>query len=338
MTEPAVVQREDTYVLNHCARFLARDRGPVSEPFHFPVLDTHWDGVSAESSYGFNDVTFVYDGRAEPAGEVGVLGTFAQLHTPVPLRPVPFLGEPTGYWAVTVQVPKGQVHTYRYVVDGTARLDPVNPQRQRLDNGVEWSRFFTHGCAVPVTFEDWEARLLERIVEHVLPFQVPENRRFVQDQYNRLDRAERDARFPLAYRMDESVGVVNFLDKLLAREEAHNLDDYRICLRILDRLLRERFPGREPVELGRQVFLDLYEEMGRNDDGRSMPGWDAARYGSPRYFLLLLRRHVMTGAFAHPKHGGNAGAIGWAYLQERFPFAWQLAVEAPLGANLDYRG
>jgi hypothetical protein len=251
---------------------------------------------------------------------------------------VAFLGESTGYWAVTVRVPKGQVHTYRYRLDGVAVLDPVNPQRQRLDNGVEWSRFFTHGCAVPVTFEDWEARLLERIVEHVLPFQVPENRRFVEDQYNRLNRAERDARFPLAYRMDESVGVVNFLDKLLAREEAHNLDDYRTCLRILDRLLRERFPGREPAALGRQVFLDAYEEMGRNDDGRNMPGWDAARYGSPRYFLLLLRRHVMTGAFAHPKHGGNAGAIGWAYLQERFPFAWQLAVEAPLGANRDYRG
>jgi hypothetical protein len=330
-----VVGRADEYVLNHCTRFLARDRGPIAEPFHFPVIDTHWDGQSAEESYRFNDVTFVYDASGSRPTQVRVVGSFGALYDLVPLRSVDFLGEATGLWAVTVRVPKGQVHSYKFVLDAaTVTLDPVNPQRTRLDNGEEWSRFFTHGCAVPISFEPWEARLLERIVAQLLPFQVEENRRFVAEQYNALDRQERDARFPLAYRMDESVGVVNFLDKLLAREEAHNLDDYRTCLRLIDAILRGRHPGREPADLGRQVFLNLYAELTSN----AVAGWSKEKYGDPAYFLLLLRRHTMTGAFAHPKHGGNAGAIGWAYLQERFPFAWQLAVEAPLGDNRDYRG
>jgi hypothetical protein len=89
-----VTSRNDQYVLNHCTRLLARDRGPTSEPFHFPVIDTHWDGESAESSYRFNDVAFVHDGRAEPAGEVRVVGSFGELHDPVPLRQVTFLDEP----------------------------------------------------------------------------------------------------------------------------------------------------------------------------------------------------------------------------------------------------
>lgn len=328
------VHRDDQYVLNHCTRFLARDAGPTSEPFHFPVVDTHWDGQSAETSYRFNDVTFVYDARSQPAGDVRVVGLFVGLHSPASLRPVRFLGEPTGIWAVTVRVAKGQVHPYKFVIDGVPRLDSVNPQRQRLDNGEEWSRFFTHGCAVPIVFEDWEIRLLERIVTHLLPFQLEENRRFVEDSYNKLNRAARDQQFPLAYRMDESVGVVNYLDKLLAREEAHNLDDYKTCLRIIERLLRKRHPGEEPWALGREVFVGLYEELATDN----VADWPKTEYESSAHFLVLLRRHAMTGAFAHPKHGGNAGAIAWAYLQERFPFEWQLAVEAPLGRNRDYRG
>ena len=329
-----IVGRDDQYVLNHCTRFLARDAGPTSEPFHFPVVDTHWDGQSVETSYRFNDVTFVYDARGNQVRDVAVVGPFADLYAPVPMRSIAFVGEPTGIWAVTIRVPKGQAHPYKFVVDGTPKLDPVSPQRQRLDNGEEWSRFFTHGCAFPIVFEDWEMRLLERIVAHLLPFQLAENRRFVEQHYNNLNRQARDEQFPLAYRMDESVGVVNYVDKLLAREEAHNLDDYKICLRILDRLLRQRFPGREPATLGRQVFVDLYDELA-NDE---VAGWDESQYGSPAHFLVLLRRHAMTGAFAHPKHGGNAGAIGWAYLRERFPFEWPLAVEAPLGRSRDYRG
>ncbi|WP_218617683.1 gluconate 2-dehydrogenase subunit 3 family protein [Cryptosporangium aurantiacum] len=294
------------------------------------MIDAHWDG----QSYQFNDVTFVYDARADPARSVGVLGTFAELYAPVPLREVAFLGEPTGLWAVTIRVPKGQTHVYRYTVDGTLRTDPINPQRELRDNGAEWSRFFTDGCAIPILFERWEWQLLERLINTLLPFQVAENRRFLAETYNRLDRSARDGQFPFAYRLDEAIGTVNFIDKLLARREAHNLSSYRVCLRQIDRILRDRHPDQEPSELGRQVYVDLYDELAAN----AVAGWDHSAYADPSYFLLLLRRHAMTGAFAHPKHGGNAGAAGWAYLSERFPFDWANAVEAPLGRNTDYRG
>jgi hypothetical protein len=91
-----------------------------------------------------------------------------------------------------------------------------------------------------------------------------------------------------------------------------------------------------------------------NDDGHSLQGWDYSRYASPKFFLGLLRRHTYTGAFAHPKHGGNSGAAGWAYLAQnlRDPitgdlpdpdprksfFDWARALEPPLGRNKEYRG
>ncbi|MBL8292259.1 MAG: hypothetical protein JNN08_10510, partial [Bryobacterales bacterium] len=68
--------------------------------------------------------------------------------------------------------------------------------------------------------------------------------------------------------------------------------------------------------------------------------------------LYLLRRHVVTGAFCHPKYGGNAGAAGWAYLEETYRkpspspgvlgdtfFDWRRSLEpAAGGRNQDYRG
>ncbi|MCR3754400.1 Ricin-type beta-trefoil lectin domain-containing protein [Lentzea californiensis] len=53
-------------MLNHTTRFLACDTGDVVEPFHLPVVDTHWDGSSAETSYRFNDVTFAHRNDAVP--------------------------------------------------------------------------------------------------------------------------------------------------------------------------------------------------------------------------------------------------------------------------------
>jgi hypothetical protein len=59
----------------------------------------------------------------------------------------------------------------------------------------------------------------------------------------------------------------------------------------------------------------------------------------------MLRRHAYTGAFSHPKYGGNASALGWRYLADRFRdangatlFDWERAIESPLGINTDYHG
>jgi hypothetical protein len=292
-------------------------------------------------SYGFNSVTFVYDGRREPASEVAVTGSFTELYEPVALRPVQFLGEPSGIWALTLRVPKGQIHTYKLRVDSAWQVDPINPQSVTLDNGREWSRFFTEGCQIPLTLGRREREMLGRVVSHLLPFRSGENSRFIRGIYESLDRLERERQFPLAYRLDEDVGVVNYIDKVIARAERHNADDYKTCLSIIDGLLRARFPGRDPLTLPSECFADLHDEMGRDD----VPGWDRSRYGSPQFFLLLLRRHAMTGAFVHPRHGGNSGTAGWAYLETRFRdkddktlFDWRQAMEAPLGRNTDYRG
>jgi hypothetical protein len=353
----SLVDKDDQYVLNHCTRFLARDstdarhdfgqyppgdpRAAICEAWRFPIVDSHYDGRSVEDSYPYNDVTFVHDGRGRDVRSVAVVGSFGDLYAPLPLRPVRFLGEETGLRALTVRIRKGQVHAYVFVVDGRRELDPINPQRTKADDGREWSRFFTENCQVPLELSRRERELLTRLVTHLLPFRLEENSRLIRNVYDQLDAAARRDQFPLAYKLDEEVGVVNYIDKVLARQEQHNADDYHACLGLIDGLLRARNGGLDPLLLSPDVFEDLYREMASDN----VPGWDRSRYGSPQFFLVLLRRHAMTGAFVHPKAGGNSGAAGWSYLETRYTddqgqtlFDWRRAIEAPLGHNTDYRG
>lgn len=350
------VQKDPQYLLNLCTKYLARDnadprsdfgqyppgdpRAAIAEAWRFPWVDSYWDGDPA-SSYAFDSVTFVWDGHRNPATSVAVVGTFAALYAPVPLEAVPFLGEPSGYWTATLRVPKGQVHTYRYLVDGAPQLDAINPQVRELDNGEVWSRFFTSACTVPLALSRREQGVLDALVLHVLPFRLPENSRLVDDVYNKLDRATRDAQFPLAYLMDEDVGATNYIDKILAREERQHAIDYHICLPMIDALLRRRMGGLDPLDGPVELWSDLYGQLAT----RQVPGWDYGRYNDPSNFLALLRRHAITGAFAHPRHGGNSGAAGWVYLESTYTddsgqtlFDWRRAIEAPLGHNTDYRG
>lgn len=115
-------------------------------------------------------------------------------------------------------MPKGQVHTYKLRVDGAWVIDPINPQVVTLENGREWSRFFSEGCQVPLTLSRRERELLGRIVSHLLPFRSNENARFIRGLYQSLDRASRERQFPLAYRLGEEVGVVNYIDTDIAGE------------------------------------------------------------------------------------------------------------------------
>ena len=349
------VQKDDIYVLNHCTKYLARvtgearhnfgqfdaadPRSHIAEAWRFPIIDSFSDGRDPTASYGFNEVTFVYmpaPGEALPAN-VAIIGTFANLHDPVPLRRIP----DTPYFTLTAVVPKGEIHTYKYILDGQPFLDKINPQEVTLANGKRWSRFFTHLCSQPITLEDWELSLLERITNHFLPFNTEEGKRFIERYYDTLAPAERQTQYVHAYRLDQPVGVVNFIDKLLAKEERHHLLDYRACLPLIDSVLRQRNPFVEPRFMPEDMYVQLYGEMERN----FVPGWDTNRYRDPAYFLQLIRRHTFSGAFTHPKYGGNAGAAGWAYLEERFRdpqgqtlFNWRRILEKPLGTSEDYKG
>jgi hypothetical protein len=353
-----IVQTDDLYVLNQCTKFLARSntdprhnfgqltdddpRSRIAEAWRFPIIDSYSDGKDFVKSYSSNLVTFVYQqqGNTHPK-DVSIIGTFANLFEPIPLKPVKFLGEETGYYALSIVVPKAQFHTYKFMVDGQAILDPINPQRAQLDNGQFWSRFFTQLCTEPLSFEDWEFEILTRLVDHILPFRTAEGENFLNRQYNYLGKQDKEVQYAFAYRLDQSVGAVNYIDNILAREENHHVTDYKICLGQMDRILRQRNPYINPQDVSKELYIDLYNEMANNQ----VNGWNYQQYQDPRYFLQLLRRHTYTGAFSHPKYGGNVGGTGWAYLAERYTdekgetlFNWRKAIEQPLGINRDYRG
>jgi hypothetical protein len=355
----------DQYLLDHCTKYLARNvadfrhtyspdglRRPtdnIAEAWRFPIVDTYAGGspavVNSEDFPDYNEVSFIYAGPdpSSPSA-VGVIGTFAGLYESIPMKQVRFQGEPTRYWSITVVVPKGQSHHYRFLVDGKFVNDPINPQAVTLDNGKVWSRFFTESFTEPLVLERWELQLLYRLASTIAPFRSKDAEVWLQRYYFAQDQQTRQDRYSNAYRLDASVGEVNFIDNILAREERHRLIDYKICMSQIDQVLRARNPFVEPVSMTDEIFQELYDQMAAD----AVPGWDLSKYGSPRYFLYLLRRHAVTGALSHPKYGGNSGAAGWAYLGERYQrpagdgggslFDWQRAIEKPLGTNSDYHG
>lgn len=349
--------RDDQYVLNHCTPYLARlnaderhnfgfghypegdARGRIRDAWRFPVVDSCAVPPEGQSRAELNDVTFVYHATGAPPASVAVLGTFGHLWEQIPLRAVSFLDEPTPYFAVTLTVPRQRLFFYKFIVDGALLVDPINPQRVRLDNGVEWSRLFTWEYTQPIVFERWELALVARFCNHILPFRTREGQRFLSYYYESLDKEARLGLQRHAYRLDDSAGAALYIDHILAREESHHLLDYRTCLRQLDRLLRARDPIHEPADASKDLYVQLYNELAAGQ----VNGWDLAEYGNPRNFLDLLRRHTFTGAFSHPKYGGNAATTGWAYLaQELAPgqtiFDWANSLEQPLGRSASYLG
>ena len=368
---------DDTYILNYCARHLARDRAirrhdfgqyvagdprsAVLEAWRFPIVDGDFDSTAfsaatladarrdvVRDAYQHNLVTFVYEDNAEnPARSVSVYGTFAPLYESVALRRV----TDTPWWTASVRVEKGAVHLYRYRIDAVDHVDPLNPQLV-TNGGSAWSRFFTHECFVPLVFEAREREVLTKLIEHVLPFRGRESELFLDRQVRSRseelrERGLYDRSEPL--RLAVEVGVVNFIDKLLAREEAHHLVDYRLCLRQIQRVLRERFPRVRPADIPQPEYVELYEAVSKCTGPLSatpkLSGWRFDEYQNPSNFLGLLRRHAITGAFAHPRYGGNVSAMGWRYLEElvvgaegQSHFNWRRSIEWPLGDNEAYRG
>ncbi len=64
---------------------------------------------------------------------VAIVGTFANLYAPIPLRQV----DGTKYWGVTAVVPKGEGHTYKFLIASESRLDPVNSQQVTKPDGTQ---------------------------------------------------------------------------------------------------------------------------------------------------------------------------------------------------------
>jgi hypothetical protein len=338
-TVPEFALRDDVYVLNQCTKYLARDPQPPRHDFlgtfagqaraahadcwRFPVVDASSKGPD------WNDVTFLYRVPigAAPPGEVQLVATVERLFERIPLRR---LGD-TPFFACSLVVPRMRRYRYRFLVDGRAELDEINPQIETLATGDMWSSVFTWSYNQPVTFERWEFVILDRLTRHILPFNTDEAQ-------NYLRRHAADPTAGHLYRLDTSVGVANFIDKVVAREERHRLYAYRTCLEQIDRVLRRRYEGRDPEFVEEAAYVRIYNEMAGAPGALFTDGWDRGLYDSPSHFLWLLRRHAILGAFSHPKYGGNAAGSAWSYLAQRYPFDWQQAIEPPLGTSRDYLG
>lgn len=343
--------RGDEYVLNHCTKYLARDnvderhsaygidvgseRARFAESWRFPIIDSH-DGPETDA-YEWNDVTFVWriNDADRPPGSVQVITTCHRLYEPLSLDRV----RDTIYFALTIKVPKAARYRYLFVVDGQLVADPINPQTETAASGQVWSSFFTWAYNQPISFERWEFAILERLTRHILPFNSKEAQNF-------LGREGGGGNVGHLYRLDISVGVANYIDKVVAREERHRLYAYKTCLEMLDTVLRRREPQLPPEAMEERFYVSLYDDMASGAASLFEHGWDRARYADPADFLKLVRRHAVTGAFAHPKYGGNPAGIAWAYLTEHFKqddgittaFDWQRVQEKPLGTSTDYRG
>ena len=348
----------DTYVLNFCVKHLSRlslesrhsssgtiedassVRASILEAWQFPIVDQFRDpSKSAEENAQYNLVTLVYYNPVSQIPQsVSVIGSFHKLYEPLALRQI----KNTPYFAVSLRLPKAQVFTYKFLVDGQYMNDLINPQEHRFNNGEVWSRFFTDECAERVTFSKWEYRVLERLIDQLLPFRTADAENFMNRFTSYMDSASRDSQYPHLYRANQSVGAVNFIDKILAKQERHRRIDYTICLQQINKVLTQRDSINDVETMRDSLFVTLYNEMAANN----VPGWDYSAYNSPSFFLKVLRRHAFTGAFSHPKYGGNASGTAWAYLEERLRdpdtgktlFDWKANFEEPIGNSKDYRG
>jgi hypothetical protein len=244
------------------------------------------------------------------------------------------------YLSLTLQLARGGRYRYRFIVNGQAQLDPINPQTTVTPQNETWSSLWTWAYNEPINLERWEMALVGRMTNALLPFRGRETR-------NLIERGLNDGNVAHFFRMDIPVGVANYIDNILAREERHHLRSYKLCLPMIDRVLRRRYSGVEPVDMDDPKYKKLFDDMKQKSPDLVRDGWDLATYDNPGYFLYILRRHTWTGAFSHPKYGGNPGGLGWAFLGETFrttskppisAFDWARAIEPPLGNSTEYRG
>jgi len=350
-----IITKSSEEVLNLCTKYLARgaklfqnqfskdasNLTVISENWRFPVVQPTLNDRGQVSAV--NEVIFIYKGT--PDDQVEITGSFAPLYQSFPLQPVLFEGQNIGYYYLAVKVPTGKGYYYRFSKNGVNFNDPVNPQTTTLLNGVQWSYFFTDYFNYTGEFESWELRVLFRMVLLIVPFRSKEAQNFINRFY--LSMAKPDQLAMPIYKLDSSVGEVNYITNILAREERHHLTDYKICLAIIDQLMRARNPYIEPWQVSDQLYSDLYNQIA---SGNTVPDWDYSKYANPVYFLGLVRRHTITGAFSHPRYGGNIGGAGWDYLKNKYVdtdaqglvtatyFDWERSIEAPLGVNSSYSG
>ncbi|NRA66115.1 MAG: gluconate 2-dehydrogenase subunit 3 family protein [Pseudobacteriovorax sp.] len=245
-----------------------------------------------------NTVTFIFKANGD-ASEVYLSGSPTD-DQPIQMHQLNYLGATKPYYYVSLNIPFGQIHRYKFIVNGTSIVDPNSYIRKRV-NGFEWSVFYTDAYQGLVTLNEAEAIFLDSIVSAICPFQL----------------ANTNVNF----------GQTNYIDKILSRQEHHHLINYKICLPMMHQALSQQTVS---VEL----IADYLKAMESGEPNH----WDYQRYNSPKHFLNLLRRHSVEGSFSHPKYGGNRDFAGWRYLEQQYGFDWKRFTEQPFGTERNYFG
>ena len=193
-------------------------RARVAEAWRFPIVGF---GRTPGFSPDLNLVTFVYKAPPADTRSIAVVGTFGTLYEPFrSSRSCSKVRTPAiARFPWPCRRLKSTPTNIKLAIRMFLTRSILN--ESKLDNGRVWSRFFTEGYLQPLILEAWEVRLLYRLIEQILPFRGKEAENFLKRYYFGLNREQRKSDMAKAFRLDDSVGEVNAIDKLLAREEAH---------------------------------------------------------------------------------------------------------------------
>ena len=330
-----VLPTNDQLVLNYSSKIITTIENNIQSTKNDPAFPIVIPFFSDRLKY--NEVTFIYfsnDLTDNQDNAIFVVGNFDHLYASFQLKPVYFLNEKTEFYAITLKLPVARFFRYRLKKDNTFFNDPLNPLTITTDNGSEWSAFHTESYKAPLCFEEWEQKLLKRFISFILPLHTDEFKTFIKSHSGKFDNETKS----LVSRLDYDLGVTNFIDKLLARYEPHHLIRYKKCLVEMQRLLLEKNKTQEPEHMDDNCYEWLYETMKTPNSEH----WRLKEINSVD-FLKTFRRHIITGALSHPRHGGNTNAIGWNFLESILSdnkgntyFNWHRALEKPLGNNEDY--
>jgi gluconate 2-dehydrogenase gamma chain len=106
-------------------------------------------------------------------------------------------------------------------------------------------------------------------------------------------------------------GVVNFVDKALAHEDAALVPVYQAGLAGIDAVATKRFGtpfvALAPAEQD-EVLLALERTLAGT--GADVDGWPKGAIG-PNDFFTAVRAHTVFGFLSDPVYGGNRDHVGW---------------------------
>jgi gluconate 2-dehydrogenase gamma chain len=92
-------------------------------------------------------------------------------------------------------------------------------------------------------------------------------------------------------------GVVNYIDRQLARFYRPHRDTYREGLKEAQRLSRQRYGQALPaLAAGQQMEAAVQLEIEQGE------------------FFAMVQRHTFEGYYGSPRHGGNRDAVSWQML------------------------